>query len=152
MWVMHGIYKRRALATCDFFSETLPNRIYAHCSSSKLSWKWRITSVMLFLLRTNRHLHDFLEQHSFISSCPTCVSSGIFSQNVVSWWICIYSILERLTPKSKISSWNMFTYIDIIQWKLILSSLTQYKIIKFKKHNLTQSIQNPQNSTKGSKF
>ena len=76
----------------------LPNRIYAHCSSSKLSWKWRRTSVMLFLLRTNRHLHDFLEQHSFIFSLPTCVSSGIFSQNVVSWWICMYRPSGKCLP------------------------------------------------------
>ena len=121
----------------------LPNRIYAHCSSSKLSWKWRRTSVMLFLLRTNRHLHDFLEQHSFIFSLPTCVSSGIFSQNVVSWWICMYRSSgkclpghEQLTSSfKKILCFNIalefLVFFEIIELFYIYSKVKLLSLIEF---------------------
>ena len=46
------------------------------------------------------------------------------------------SILESETPKSKTSSGNMFTDIDIFQWKLILWGLTKYLPIILKKHRV----------------
>ena len=50
----------------------------------------------------------------------------------------LHSILERETPKSKTSSGNVFTGIDILQCKINFMKLNSI-IIKLKKHSLTQS-------------